>query len=66
MMVNNTQNHWGSGLAHCREFQRLENTMSWILDLFPSSDEGWKTRTLLGPLERASPNHWTACRVEWS
>jgi hypothetical protein len=28
------------------------------LDLFPSSGEGGKTPTLLGPLERASLNHW--------
>jgi hypothetical protein len=29
------------------------------LDLFPSSGKGRETTTLLGPLERANPNHWT-------
>jgi hypothetical protein len=28
------------------------------LGLFPSSGEGWEMPTLLGPLERANPNHW--------
>jgi hypothetical protein len=28
------------------------------LDLFPSSGDGKKTPTLLGPLERADLNHW--------
>jgi hypothetical protein len=29
------------------------------IGLFPSSDEGKETPTLLGPLERANLNHWT-------
>jgi hypothetical protein len=29
------------------------------LDPFPYSDEGGKTPTQLGPLERANLNHWT-------
>jgi hypothetical protein len=29
------------------------------MNLFPSSGEGRKTPTLLGPLERANLNHWT-------
>jgi hypothetical protein len=29
------------------------------MDLFPSSDEGRETPTLLGPLERTNLNHWT-------
>jgi hypothetical protein len=36
-----------------------ENKTFRKLDLFPSSCEGWKTPTLLGPLERANLNHWT-------
>jgi hypothetical protein len=31
------------------------------LDPLPSSGEGRKTSTLLGPLERANLNHWTIC-----
>jgi hypothetical protein len=34
------------------------NTTFRKLDLFPSSGAG-KNPILLGPLERASPNHWT-------
>jgi hypothetical protein len=37
----------------------LENTTFQKLDLFQSSGEGRETLTLLGPLERASLNHWT-------
>jgi hypothetical protein len=29
------------------------------LDLFPSSGQGGKTPSQLGPLERANLNHWT-------
>jgi hypothetical protein len=29
------------------------------LDVFPSSGEGWETRTLWGPLQRANLKHWT-------
>jgi hypothetical protein len=42
---------------HCTVFYKLENTTFRKLDLFPSSDEGWKTPQL-GPLERANVNHW--------
>jgi hypothetical protein len=45
--------------AYRPEFQILENTMFRKLDLFPPSDEGRDTTTLLGPLERANLNHWT-------
>jgi hypothetical protein len=38
--------------VHRRELKILENTTFWKLDLFPSSDEGMQTPTLLGPLER--------------
>jgi hypothetical protein len=38
--------------------QTKENTTFRKLDLFPSSGEG-KKPILLGPLERASLNHWT-------
>jgi hypothetical protein len=31
------------------------NAMSWKLDLFPSSDEGLETPTVLDPLERIGP-----------
>jgi hypothetical protein len=34
------------------------------LDLFPSSDEGRETPTLLGPLERVDLNHWR-CLLSW-
>jgi hypothetical protein len=34
------------------------------LDLFPSSGEGGKTPTLLGPLERANLKHWTLKPLE--
>jgi hypothetical protein len=29
------------------------------MDLFPFSDEGERTPTQLGPLERANLSHWT-------
>jgi hypothetical protein len=38
--------------------QTKGNTTFRKLDMFPSSGAGKKT-ILLGPLERASPNHWT-------
>jgi hypothetical protein len=37
----------------------LENTPFRKPGLFPSSDEGRETPTLLGPLERSILNHWT-------
>jgi hypothetical protein len=33
--------------------------------MFPSSDEGRETPTLLAPLERANLNHWTTHEVRW-
>jgi hypothetical protein len=55
-MVYNTQNHWVLGL--CPSSGILENTMFRKLDLLPPShDEGEKTPTQLGPLERANLNH---------
>jgi hypothetical protein len=39
--------------------QTKGNTTFQKLDLFPSSGAG-KNPILLGPLERASPNHWTS------
>jgi hypothetical protein len=30
------------------------------LDMFPPSDEGKETYTLLGTLERANLNHWSS------
>jgi hypothetical protein len=36
----------------------VENTRFRKLDLFPSSDEGRETSTLLSPLERDNLNHW--------
>jgi hypothetical protein len=41
---------------HRPVFYKLENTTFRKLDLFPSSGEGEKTPTLLGPLERANLN----------
>jgi hypothetical protein len=48
--------------VHRLEFLILENTTFRKLDLFLSSSEGNQTSTLLGPLERVSPNHWTMSR----
>jgi hypothetical protein len=41
------------GSAHRQEL-KYENTTFRILDLFPALGEGWKTPTLLGPLERGN------------
>jgi hypothetical protein len=49
--------------VHRLEFQVLENTIFWKLDLCPSSDKQWEARTLLGLLERANLNHWTDWRL---
>jgi hypothetical protein len=46
--------------VHRPEFHLLENTMFRILDLCPSSGEDKKTRTLLGPLEGASPRSFAS------
>jgi hypothetical protein len=37
--------------------------MFWKLDLFPSSGKARETPVLLGRLERANLNHWTASRL---
>jgi hypothetical protein len=39
--------------------KKFENTTFRKLDLFPSSGQGGKTPSQLGPLERANLNHWT-------
>jgi hypothetical protein len=31
--------------------------------MFPSSDDGWETPTLLGPLDRANLNQWATEQV---
>jgi hypothetical protein len=40
------------------EFYIIENATFWKLDLFPSSDEGRDTPTLLGSFERPNLNHY--------
>jgi hypothetical protein len=55
-MMCNTQNYWVSGLCPT---SGVLNTTFRKPGLFPSSGEGRKTLTLLGPLERANLNHWT-------
>jgi hypothetical protein len=45
--------------VHRQVFYKLENTTFRKLDVFPSSGEGEKIPTQLGPLERANLNHWT-------
>jgi hypothetical protein len=55
-MVYCTQNHWVSGLGPSSGI--LNTRKHNVSDVFPSSGEE-NTPTLLGPLERASLNHWT-------
>jgi hypothetical protein len=50
------QNDWISGLYPSSEGK----TTFLKLDLFPSSDRGKKTPTVVGPLERANLNHWSS------
>jgi hypothetical protein len=57
-MVYNTEITGFLDFSH-RQLCILENTKFRKLDLFPSSGEGGKTPTQLGPLERANLNHWT-------
>jgi hypothetical protein len=45
--------------AHRPELEILENTTFRKLDVYPSSGEERKTRTLLGPSKRANLNDWT-------
>jgi hypothetical protein len=47
---------WTVSILHSSK--ELENTMFQKLELFPSSDKGRETPTLLGPLERLNLNHW--------
>jgi hypothetical protein len=42
-----------------------ENRTFRKLDLFPSSDKGTETPTLLGPFEKANLNHWTRVGVSF-
>jgi hypothetical protein len=48
--------------VHCPKFEILENTTFRKLNLFPASDEGRKTHTLLHPLESANLNNWNFLR----
>jgi hypothetical protein len=59
---NNTQYYWGSGPCPSSGIKKLECNIS-KRDLFPSSGEGRKTPTLLGPLERANLNHWVSAAL---
>jgi hypothetical protein len=55
-MVYNTQNYWVFGLFSIVLYsKRLGKLTFQKLDLFPSSGEGGKTPTQLGPLKRANP-----------
>jgi hypothetical protein len=47
---------------HRLEFEILENTTFRKLDLFPSSGEGGKTPTVLGPIKRANLYLWSSDR----
>jgi hypothetical protein len=49
-MVYSTQNYWGFGLFPLSGVFGSRNTTFRKLDLFPSSGEGEKTPTYLGPL----------------
>jgi hypothetical protein len=56
----NTQKCWDFGVYPSSGIlKKLENTTFRKLDLFPSSGEGWETRTQLDSLQRANLNHWT-------
>jgi hypothetical protein len=44
-------------LSIVRNYKQLENSMFRKLYLFPSSEVGWKTPTVLGLLGRANFNH---------
>jgi hypothetical protein len=57
-MVRNIKNFRISGL--CPTPGRPENTTFRKLEPIPSSGEGMKAPTLLGPLERSKLNHWTS------
>jgi hypothetical protein len=58
-MVYKTQNYWVFGLFPSLGILELENTTFRKLDLFPFSGVwGKKTRTQLGPLERANLSNW--------
>jgi hypothetical protein len=44
--------------VHRPIFRKLENTTFLKLDQFPSSGERGRTPAQLGPIERASLDHW--------
>jgi hypothetical protein len=48
-----TKNYWVIGLCPSSGILETRNTTFRKLDLFPSSGEGGKTLSQLGPLERA-------------
>jgi hypothetical protein len=52
-MKSNTHNFWGSGLFPSIGILKSRRHNVSKMDLLPSSGEGRKTPTLLGPLERA-------------
>jgi hypothetical protein len=59
-MMYNTQNDWGSGLCPSSGFLRTKSTTFLKPDFFPFSDDGRKTPTLLGLLERANLDLWSS------
>jgi hypothetical protein len=58
-MEYNTQNHWVFGLRPLSGILETSKQCfgNWIC-FCPWVRGEWKTPTLLGPLERANPNHW--------
>jgi hypothetical protein len=63
---NMIQDHWVSEIRPSSGILNVRKRNVSGLDLFPSSDEGRETPTLLGPLERANFNHWTIQNVQKS
>jgi hypothetical protein len=53
-MVYNTQNHCFLDFVHRPVFYKLENTVFWKLDLFPSSVQVGDTYSV-GPLRKSEP-----------
>jgi hypothetical protein len=58
-MVYNTKNYWVSGLCPSPGILNNFNIAFRELDPFSSSGEGREAPAVMGPLERADPNHWT-------
>jgi hypothetical protein len=58
-MVQNTRNYWSSGLCPLSGIlkTRKERFGNWVC--FDPQVEGQMTPALLGPLEKATLNHWT-------